>query len=369
VIVATEHDSVYALDGATGAIVWQTNLGDPVPRSELECGNIDPNGITGTPVIDPTTETLYVVALVQPGRHDIVALNSSDGSIKWRHAADPPDLDPLHEQQRSALTIANGRVYIAYGGLFGDCGPYKGAVVGFALDGSGDPISWTVPTRREGGIWAPSGPAVDGSGNLFVSIGNAASTNPNNFDQGNAVVRLTPDLMLADSWAPRDWYSLSATDTDLGSIGPIPIDGDRIFVAGKNGRGYVMAAGTLGGIGGQLGDARVCTGGGAFGGSATDGTVVVVACSSGPVAVDVTGDTPTARWNAPGGRSGAPVIAGATVWLVTNRGHLLGLDFGTGATQADQNLGGSIPGFPSPAVVGTRVYAPAGPHVDAFQSG
>ena len=215
VLVVTEGDSVYAIDATSGKRAWRVNLGDPVPRSALECGNIDPTGITGTPVIDVATSTLYVVAFVQPGRHDLVAINVSDGSIRWRRTADPPGLDPLHEQQRSALVIANGRVYVAYGGLFGDCGPYKGAVVAFALDGSSESQSWIVPTRREGGLWAPSGPAVDSAGDLYVSVGNAASTDPANFDDGNAVVRLSVDLAQVDVWAPADWHSLSARATPI----------------------------------------------------------------------------------------------------------------------------------------------------------
>jgi hypothetical protein len=180
VVVATEHDTVYAFDAATGQPAWQVNLGDPVPRSALECGNIDPTGVTGTPVVDAATGTVYLVALVQPGRHDLVAISLSDGSVRWRRPAGPPGLDPLHEQQRAALTIVQGRVSVPYGGLFGDCGPYKGAVVSVPLDGQRDAQSWIVPTTREGGLWAPSGLAVDSTGALFVSVGNAASTDPNN---------------------------------------------------------------------------------------------------------------------------------------------------------------------------------------------
>ena len=369
VLVVTEGDSVYAIDATSGKRAWRVNLGDPVPRSALECGNIDPTGITGTPVIDVATSTLYVVAFVQPGRHDLVAINVSDGSIRWRRTADPPGLDPLHEQQRSALVIANGRVYVAYGGLFGDCGPYKGAVVAFALDGSSESQSWIVPTRREGGLWAPSGPAVDSAGDLYVSVGNAASTDPANFDDGNAVVRLSVDLAQVDVWAPADWHSLSASDADLGSIGPLLLDGGRVFVAGKNGVGYVLNAARLGGIGGEVDNRGICDGG-AFGGSATDGSIVVVGCSGGPVGVKVGADgTISAVWHGPGGRSGAPVIAGSNAWLVSNSGHLLAIETATGSVQADIELGDRVPGFPTPTVMPDAVYAPAGPQLLAFAAG
>src|SRR2546425_1955210 len=75
VFVATEGDSVYALDVQSGRQLWRTHLGEPVPRSQLPCGDIDPLGITGTPVIDPRAGRLWVVAFVQPGRHELVALD------------------------------------------------------------------------------------------------------------------------------------------------------------------------------------------------------------------------------------------------------------------------------------------------------
>jgi outer membrane protein assembly factor BamB len=343
------------------------NLGQPVPRSMLQCGNIDPTGVTGTPVIDPATQTVYLVAFVLPGRHDLVALSLRDGSIGWRRPIDPPGLDPLHEQQRSALTITNGRVYVLYGGLFGDCGPYKGAIVSSALDGTGDLQSWIVPTTREGGLWAPSGMAVDDGGNLFVSVGNAESTDPNHFDDGNAVVRLGPDLQEADHWAPSDWYELSARDADLGSVGPVPIDNGRMFVAGKNGVGYVLDGSRLGGVGGELASATVCKGG-AFGGIATNGSLAVVGCSGGPAGVQIGPDGAiTVAWHGPNGRTGAPVLAGGTAWLVSNGGHLYALDPGSGAVQSDTDLGGTIAGFPTPTVLPDTVLVPAGTRLVALR--
>jgi outer membrane protein assembly factor BamB len=129
VIVATENDSVYALDAATGATQWRTTLGAPVRRSTLPCGNIDPLGITGTPVIDNATGTVYAVteiATLAGPAHQLVALNLTNGAVKWQRSADVNGMDPSVHQQRAALTLANGRVYFAYGGLAGDCGQYVG---------------------------------------------------------------------------------------------------------------------------------------------------------------------------------------------------------------------------------------------------
>jgi outer membrane protein assembly factor BamB len=84
VFVATEHNNVYALDATTGKVQWQKHLGDPVPQSQLPCGNIDPTGITSTPVADTGRGVLYVVPFTMPPRHDLVALDLSSGAQRFR---------------------------------------------------------------------------------------------------------------------------------------------------------------------------------------------------------------------------------------------------------------------------------------------
>src|SRR5947199_2261615 len=144
---------------------------------QLPCGNIDPSGITSTPAIDPATATIYAVAYLQPGRHVLFALDLATGATRWQKPIDPPALSPLVHQQRSALTLANGRVYVPFGGLWGDCGDYRGWVVSVPASGpSGAQANFMVPTHREGAIWAPSGAATDSHGHLFVSTGNGDST-------------------------------------------------------------------------------------------------------------------------------------------------------------------------------------------------
>ncbi|MCU1501141.1 MAG: hypothetical protein JWM12_495 [Ilumatobacteraceae bacterium] len=365
VYVATEGNSVVALSTADGSVRWSTNLGQPVPRSSLPCGNIDPTGITGTPVIDADGATIYVVDFVMPGRHELVALSTTDGAVRWRHPIDPPGLSPLVEQQRSALSLANGKVYVPFGGLFGDCGPYKGAVVSLAADGSGDTASWIVPTEREGGLWAPSGLSIDANGNLFAATGNAASTDAAAFDYGNAVVRLDPNLVLVDYWAPQDWPALSATDQDLGSQGPVPIDGTRLFVAGKAGVGYVLSSADLGEIGGQISQLQLCDS--AFGGAATNGTTVVVGCRQGVVAASVGADgNLTATWQVDSARTGAPVIAGAVAWVTSMDGHARAIELASGAVLADVQTASSLQGFPETTVTSTAVYVTGSDTVTAL---
>jgi outer membrane protein assembly factor BamB len=260
-------------------------------------------------------------------------------------------------------------VYVAYGGLFGDCGPYKGAVVSASLDGSGSFTTWTVPTEREAGIWAPSGPSVDPAGDLFVSTGNGASTDKSDFDDGNAVVRLTAGLSQADVWAPTDWPELSATDADLGSVGPVLLGDGHVFVAGKNGTGYLLDQSHLGGVGRELASAQACDGGGAFGGAASaTPAMVVVGCTSGVVGVAVKDTSLSVAWRGDSGRTGTPIISGSTVWVVGNDGHAHAFDLATGQAQADVTLADAIAGFPTPSAVGGLLYVPAGDHLVALRS-
>ena len=125
VIAATENDSVYALNRATGKTIWRASLGTPVPQSALNgCGDIFPLGITGTPVYDATNGLVYAVAEVTGYQHVLVAVDATTGAVKLRRDLDSPTAanQPAYNQQRPALAIDDGRVYAAFGGLFGDCG-------------------------------------------------------------------------------------------------------------------------------------------------------------------------------------------------------------------------------------------------------
>ena len=191
VIAATEGNSVYALDASTGTQVWRAQLGAPVNGDSLPCGNINPSGITGTPIADVSSNTLYTVAFLAQGtHHELFALDLTNGAVKWHRPVDPPGLAGRVEQQRGALAVGGGRVYVPFGGLLGDCGSYKGAVVSVALDGQGDLTSYVVPTTREAGIWHPGGPVVAPNGDLFVSTGNSESSGK--FDSATPSFASTP---------------------------------------------------------------------------------------------------------------------------------------------------------------------------------
>jgi outer membrane protein assembly factor BamB len=365
VFVATENDSVYALNASTGEVAWRTNVGKPIPRSMLPCGNIDPTGITGTPAIDTDTGTLYAVAFVQPGQHEFVAIDSKTGRLLWRKPADTPGMDPLVHQQRGALAIANGRVYAPFGGLDGDCGDYHGQVVGMSVDGSGELSGFQVPSDREAGIWASAGVAVDEFGNLLVTTGNGSSTLT--YDYGDTVIKLSPDLKVVDRWAPSNWRDLNSGDVDLGSIGPAILPNGLVFQSGKEGVGYLLRLDHLGGIGGAAFAKQVCSAG-AWGGTATLGSHVFVPCGEGLVALRVSPSGPSfeVAWRADGISAGPPIVAGGAVWTVDlNSGRLLAFDLRTGKELLSQEAG-PVEHFTTPTAFGGRVYVAATDRVVAF---
>ena len=220
VIAATENDSIYALDQSTGRVVWRTHVGTPVPLSELPCGDIDPLGITGTPVYDQGNGLVYAVAETSGYRHVLVGVSVASGAVKVERAIPAPDGQPRYDQQRPGLAIEDGRVYVAFGGLYGDCGPYRGSVAGVPLSGSGPIISYVVPTAREGAIWGTAGPVTGRGGTLYVSVGNGSVTSTQ-FDGSNSVTALSPRLRRTGIFAPASgWPIATATWTSVDPAGP-----------------------------------------------------------------------------------------------------------------------------------------------------
>jgi hypothetical protein len=269
IIVATQHESLYAFDAdATPCTtLWHVSLVDSahggtasetsVPSSGAGAlvgsgyGDISPEvGITGTPVIDPTTSTLYVVSKsvnssqqffqrlhaidIATGNERITPPQSIDssisvpgtgaGSVSGRVA-----FDPRNESQRPGLVLSNGVVYVAWAS-HEDHDPYHGWVIGFSastLAPVANAVFNSTPNQvgtlsySRGGIWMGGGaPAVDSSGNLFFITGNGtfdANTGGSNY--GDSVIKLgtASGLSVADYFTPLDQASLDANDTDFGS--------------------------------------------------------------------------------------------------------------------------------------------------------
>jgi hypothetical protein len=268
--VATENNVVQAFDAITGKELWKRAVGRPVTASSLPCGNIDPLGITGTPVIDPATEAIYFDAAVEREngiRHLVFALSAKDGSILSGWPIDVADalkrsgrhFDSSVQNQRSALALLDDTIYVAFGGHFGDCGDYHGWVVGMSTRDPHQLVSFETRARG-GGSWSPGGPSIVGH-DIFFATGNTLGAS--SWSDGEAIFRLGADLHRSDNkrdyFAPSNWKTLDSGDTDLGGSNPLPLEipgtgGDRalILALGKDGKAYLLDRNNLGGIGGQL---------------------------------------------------------------------------------------------------------------------
>lgn len=371
VLVATENDTVYSLDLFTGEVVWKAHLGNPVAASSLPCGDIAPvSGITGTPAVDLGAGRVYAVAYLQGHHHMLFGLSLVDGSVAMQQDVDPVGSDVAVQQQRGALAIGSGFVYVPLGGLYGDCGPYHGYVVGVPVAGggvgSGVASVYRVPSARGAGVWSASGVALDGAGNVYVTTGNSTAASPS-FDFSNAVVELSPDLKTVRSYfAPANWAALDAGDVDLGSLGVALVGGatGSVVAVGKEGVAYVLRAGALGGVGGQVASRHVC--GGAFGGTAVLGSVVFVPCTDGLVAVSVGAGSSAAvstlsvLWRAAHPLLGSPIFAAGALWAIEPATAVLyALDPSDGKVVFTHPLGAATH-FSTPAATDGFVIAPAG---------
>jgi hypothetical protein len=315
-------------------------------------------------VIDPAANTIFVVAFEMPIKHFLVALDTQNGNVRFSVPGDPTGADPRVQQQRAALTLGNGKVYVPYGGLFGDCGDYHGWVVGFNPDGGGSPISYEVPSGREAGIWGPSGAVLDSHGNLFVATGNGASSST--FDHGNSVIELSPGLQELGYFAPANWRQLNQGDTDLGTEGPALVAPGELFQVGKEGVGYLLNSSNLGGIGGEIHSANVCSS--SYGGTANAGGLVLVPCTDGLVALRVSQGSFQAAWQKSGFGAGPPIVTGNVVWVVdVSSGVLRGFDAGSGQDLYTFQLGAGTTRFTTPSIGDGRLFVATLYQVVSFQ--
>ncbi len=278
-LVATEQNEVAAFDASTGAPIWRQSLGPPVPLRHLPCGNIDPLGITGTPVVDPASRTLFVDAMTTPDggrtkRHVIAALSIDDGSMRRGWPVDVASVragsvrfNPAVQNQRGALALLGGTVYVPYGGHFGDCAEYHGWVVGVPVRDPASPRAWATRARG-GGIWAPGGIASDGTA-LYAATGNTFGATA--WNDGEAVIRFRPGPVFSeqpgDFFAPASWPALDRTDQDLGGSGALLLDlpggkpSELVVALGKDGYAYLIDRHRMGGVGGAVAARRVSAGG------------------------------------------------------------------------------------------------------------
>jgi outer membrane protein assembly factor BamB len=245
-------------------------------------------------------------------------------------------------------------VWVPFGGLFGDCGDYKGRLVGYALDGAGEPLSYTVPTTREAGIWAPPGPVWDGNF-LYVEVGNGEASTGDPYDKSDSVLAISTEAELDQFFAPTTWAEDNASDLDLGTQSPA-IVGNWILAVGKRGTAYVLDRADLGGIGGEVDTAELCT---SFGGTAQLRASVYVPCTDGIRAVRIDDDGQLqVLWHADESVWGSPVVGGGRVWALNpDDGTLFALDPATGETVNSVGVG-TTSRFATPAIYGDRLFVP-----------
>jgi polyvinyl alcohol dehydrogenase (cytochrome) len=365
VIVGTENDSVYALSESDGTVIWRHHLGTPVPLSSLQCGDINPLGITGTPVYDQGNGLVYAVAETTGYHHVLFGLAVSDGAIKVERDIDITTAGnhPSNDQQRPGLTIDDGRVYASFGGLAGDCGTYIGMVVGAPLSGNGPLVYWHTPTSREGAVWGTGGPVTGPDGDLWVATGNGAAESASQpYDGSDSVDKLSPGLVRMDFFAPATWADDNAHDRDLGSTQPVLVAGDAVLIIGKRGVGYLLDASDLGGIGHQLAAQPICT---AFGAAAVSGPVVYEPCSNGgmaAVSVSAAQRKISVLWRGPSDSNGSPVVGGGAVWVTSYNpdggggNTLYELDPATGAVKNQLAISEGLPHFSSLSLAGGTAF-------------
>ncbi len=284
VFVATENNSVYALDATSLNLLWQAKLmttkygaaavTTTVSSSDVRCSDISPQyGITGTPVIDLTTGTLYVVSNTKEGSHTpkivyrLHALDITTGDPKVPsvviQATVPGSgagtrrgsitFNPTRHLQRAGLLLTNGTLAIAFSGHC-DVDPYHGWIMSYDATSLAQKAVWTTtPNGTEGGIWmAGAGITSDDNGNAFVAVGNGTYDGSTAF--GDSVVQLDLANLLTRpvaSWfTPSNQATLASQDLDLGSGGVLLASDRGVLVAGgKDGTLYVMSVGNLGGYG------------------------------------------------------------------------------------------------------------------------
>jgi len=392
VYVATLNNSVYALSQFDGSVVWGRHLGTP-QGSGWRCGNIIPTGILGTPVIDTAANRIYAVAEIAgttPTYH-LFGLDLTTGSVVFNKVVKPSGFDWKIEQQRGALTLANGRVYVPFGGRAGDCFdgsiPYYGWVVAVPTNGTAQNI-FRTPSSGEG-VWAAGGVVVDNtSNNVFFATGNAIPCS--GASRSDSVIRVSPTLTSPTYFQPNDWQSNWCNpDSDLGSASPILISPNLMFTAGKHGGGFLLNPSSLGGLDGQLfptpkpaaySQADVCFGNtsdATFGSFAYAAPFVYVECEGqGLVALNVNTSTPSfspcdatcaaPNWTAGGTTTfGPPIVAGGAVWVASDGGGLTAYDVTTGAL-IYQSAGFGINRFSTPAEAGGQVFVASHNVVKSF---
>ncbi len=254
VFVCTESNSVYAFDADTGGTnYWHVKLG--TPYTPPSCTDLTPIvGITGTPVIDLSSGTLYVDTKLESGpAHELHALDITTGSEKFGGPVTVPTNNIFNanlEHQRPGLLLLNGVVYVCFGSHC-DQYSYHGFVLGYNATNLSQVYSFNVtPNGSQGAVWSGGmAPAADTNGNIYIMTGNGTYDGPTNHDYGESMIKLNGSLAVQDYATPSNWSDLNKGDTDFGSGGVVLLPTHYAVGIGKDGILYLADVNNMGNVG------------------------------------------------------------------------------------------------------------------------
>jgi hypothetical protein len=271
--VASESDWVYAFDADSSSCqqLWRTRVLETDERTVQTAETAEPDdlipeiGVTSTPVIDPTTNTLYLCAKAKDGKgnyhHHLYALDLANGTAKFGSPVEisAPNFVPLYHLQRPGLLLSDHTIYIAFGS-HGDNNVYQGWVMGYDATALTQKFVWSstdvTSGNNKGAIWmAGNGPSADANGHVYLETANGAfNADVGGNDYADSVVKLSSAGSVLDFFTPSEEAMLDANDVELGSSGPIVLpdsvgstEHPHLLVAtGKTGVLYLLDRDNLG---------------------------------------------------------------------------------------------------------------------------
>jgi hypothetical protein len=314
VVVATAHDGLFAFDADTSPCVtlWSVNLIDTnhgaaagettVPSGTSGNlvgqgnGDISPEtGVIGTPVIDPSSNTLYVISKSVNSAHTTFyqRLHAIDLTTGLEKTASPTTVvagytgtggtvttfNPQKQLQRSGLALVNGLIYVVWAS-HEDTGPYYGWIAGYSYNGTTFSLAQVLNITADGtagGIWMSGGaPAADSSNQLYIITGNgtfdASNSSTPNDDYGDSLLKLSTSLTVAQYFTPTDQLTDEQNDQDFGAGGAVVLADlpagspftHLVMGGGKDGSLFVLNRDNLGGFGDAAAVQQVAMGHGIF---------------------------------------------------------------------------------------------------------
>ena len=260
VFITTVNNSVYAFDANDAKAsepIWHVNFGAPANVNDYDFGCLDLNGnmgIIGTPVIDPVRRALYVVSLTKVAGHFEQRLHALDVAGGAELPQSPvtianADFNPLLQNQRPALLLDAGKVYVGYASHC-DKGPYHGFLMSFDATSLQLQNVLNLSPKGEGGsIWqSGQGPAMDEKGNIYFVTGNGSWNGTTQFSE--SFVKVSPSLKVLDWFTPTNHIHLDNADNDFDSSGATLIPGTHTVIGGgKEGTLYLVNRESMGHLG------------------------------------------------------------------------------------------------------------------------